>query len=219
MTDYSSKYAGQFTNLNHRFSCLLDEGAMTVGWSYDETGRRRISISRAAPIAEGMPVALVSTADCLYDACGGLPIVSLPLALLNADQSPEATIVVGKVVTFEQEGQNRPATTAAAATLAQRISGKYLRCAGIELIFGQKVEAVKVSTLSTLAVNPGDQGNLVLDMSLTATYGEPVYQIVADNLDASKPGSGVIPLHYVPEGSGDIYTCLVIYTGPTVAQA
>jgi len=215
--DYSSKYAGYYTALDNRYSCLLDEGAITVGWAKDETGRRRISLARAAEITEGMPVALKATSDCKYDDCKGLVVVTAPTA-----SNGDAANIVGRVTTFEQEGQCRPATTAAADTLAKRIAGGFLRCAGVEFNFGIKFEAIKVSCDGATEVKPGQVGYLILDISLTAQYGEPVYAVIA----LSSPGgalqgsSNVIPLHYIPAGTaGDIYTCMVVYTGPTIAQA
>lgn len=203
MTDNTSNYAGYYRS-KERYTCLLDEGAITPGTTFDTTGRLIDSCSFATPIAEGEPVALSNDTANTFSATNGLVLVERP-------QTGEA-LVIGSVVTIEKFG-NIPATAAAADTLTKRLAGKYRRVAGIEFNFSNKIEEVTIVCDGSHAIVPGVGTTLIQDISASVAAGKPVYAAVASG------GTGIIPLNYVPAGTvGDLYTCLVMYTGFTTSQ-
>ncbi|MFA6727557.1 MAG: hypothetical protein WCS17_04985 [Prevotella sp.] len=207
MTDNSSVYAGDYSS-GQRYTCILDEGAYTPADTYDFTGRLVPGGSFATPIAIGDAVAISTDTAGTYAACRGLPLVTRP--------GNGTTLLIGKVVEVAVFG-NYPSTAAQADTLAERLAGGYYRKAIVEFNFSTKLEAITVKCDGSNAVTQGDGSTLKYGITdsvaaLAYHHGKIIYDVVASG------GSGLIPLHYVPSGSsGDLYTCLVMYTGPTVS--
>ncbi len=207
MTDNTSLYAGDY-NSGQRYTCILDEGAYTPADTIDFTGRLTPGGSFAAPIILGEAVAISTDTAGTYTACRGLPLVTRP--------SNGTTLIIGKVVEIEVFG-NYPTTAAQADTLAERLAGGYYRKAIVELNFSTKLEAITVKCDGSHAVTQGNGSTL--KYGITDSIAARAYQHGKIIYDAAESGgSGLIPLHHVPAGSsGDLYTCLVMYTGPTVS--
>jgi hypothetical protein len=205
MTDYTEKYAGNYSS-REKYTALLDEGTCTPATVLDATGRSIQSCTFATPLAEGEPVALSNSSDNTFAATKGNILVERPVA--------GEALVIGKIVTI-QKFSNFPAAATAADTLAERLSGGYRRSAGIELNFSNKIETVTIVCNGATAIVPGVGTTLLLDIDASTAAGEPVYAATA-----AGTGTGVIPLHAVPAGqNGDLYKCSVMYTGFTTTQA
>lgn len=207
MTDNTSLYAGEY-NSGQRYTCILDEGTYTPADTFDFTGRLVHGGTFASLIAVGDAVAISTDTAATYAASRGLPVVTRP--------ATGTTLLIGKVVGIEIFG-NYPSSSTQSDSLSERLAGGYYRKAIVEFNFSTKLEAVTVKCDGIHAVTQGDGTTLkygITDSVAALAYqsGKIIYDVVASG------GTGLIPLHYVPAGSnGDLYTCLVMYTGPTVS--
>jgi len=104
--------------------CILEEGAITVhaGKSLSDGVTRRAEsyYAFAAELEEGDRVALFDDSAITYDACEGMPVVR---KVTGTDG------VHGVVLDDPRKLVARPATSAAADSLSERITGKYYRIA------------------------------------------------------------------------------------------
>src|SRR5665647_1641860 len=155
VTDNTSKYAGNYAS-KERYTCLLDEGAVTPTTALDFTGRSIPIVTFATPIAEGEGVALSNDAANTFAATKWTILVERPVAA--------EALVIGKIVTIEKYN-NHPATAGVADTLTKRLAAKYRRTAGIEFNFGNKIEEVTVVCDGSNAVVPGVGTTLIFDVS------------------------------------------------------
>lgn len=208
-TDNTSRYAGDY-NSGQRYTCILDEGAYTPANTYDFTGRLIHAGTFATPLAIGDAVAISNDTAATFAACKGDPLVERPV---NGE-----ALIIGKIVQIKRFG-NYPATAGLADTLAKRLAAGYYNKAIVEFNFSTKLEAITVMCDGSHPTVQGVGSTLVYDISesvaaLAYNQGKIIYY------QAASGGVGLIPLHYVPAGSnGDTYTCLVAYTGLTLAQS
>lgn len=205
MTDNVSTIAGNFPGFNGtKITCILNEGAPTVGTSYDQNGRSMATLTWATELAEGDFVALDNATDNTYVATDGAPVV-------EKAQNGE-TLVIGKIIGTPKLVRF-PANSAAANDLSERLAGGYYRVANVQLLGGiQMVAKAEVMCDGSHACVPGV--GATLKFNITSSYAQ--HKLCFDS-DTSG-GVGVIPLHYVPAGTdGDTYSCLVGITGMFLA--
>lgn len=198
MTDNTSTVAGNYTDAGlQEITVILDEGAITTGESYDETGRIIDTYSYASGLKEGDWVALSNDVAGTFVATGGKPIV-------------EKAITTESLVMFQLTGtpepaEKNPATDAAADTLAERLAGKFYRICRAKVWGGiQGVQKATIMCDGTNATVPGVGSTLKFNI----TSGYSAHTLQFDQ--AASAGVGVVPLNYVPAGTdGDTYSCLV----------
>jgi len=202
MTDNTSDYAGNYPG-GIRITCILEEGAPTVGTSTDQYGQTQKSLTWAAGLAEGDVVAICNDTACTFSACGGIPCVEKAV--------DGETLVVGQIVGTPRLIQF-PATTAAADSLAKRLAGKYHRVAVVELWAFNKVIEGTFMCDGTNAQVPGVATKL--KFNITSAYTD--HALVFDG--SGSGGVNAVPLHYVPAGTdGDLYTSLYGINGLMIA--
>ncbi len=104
--------------------CILEEGDITVygGKTLSDGAIRRAEsyYSFAAEIEKDDFVCLASDAAYTYDACEGMPVVK---------KTTSTSGIQGIVLDDPYKLVNRPANSAAADSVAERIAGKYFRVA------------------------------------------------------------------------------------------
>ena len=120
-----------------KLSVFLYEGNITPGTMEDQYGNERPSVQRASPLAEGDLIELYDDAALLYTATQGLPVVR---AL-----SGTGAKYVGRIISIEKAQRQVPA--APVTTLANMLSGDYLRLATVEMI-GMSGMALIEATIS-----------------------------------------------------------------------
>jgi hypothetical protein len=205
MTDNSSIIAGNFPGANNtRITCILQEGAPTVGTSYDQNGRSMTTMTWQAELAEGDYVALANDTECTFAATEGTPVVE------KAGDSE--TLVIGKIISTPKLNR-MPANTAAGDSLTKRLVGGYYRVANVQILGGiQMVAKAEIMCDGSHACVPGVGSTL--KFNITSSYVK--HKLCFDSVASG--GVGVIPFHYVPAGSdGDLYSCLVGITGLLIA--
>lgn len=205
MTDYTSDYARDYTYPEKRFTCLLDEGAITVSTAYDVLGKEQKVCSFASELKEGDWVAISNDTANTFAATQGALLVEKPT---SGEQ-----LVIGRLVATPRPGQV-PANSAAADSLSKRLAGGYLRTAIVEVTaFNAIVEATFRCDGSNEQI-PGVSTKLA--MSLAASFAN--HRLVLDGTGSG--GANAVPLHYCPAGNdGDTYSCMVGITGmiPVIA--
>ncbi len=142
-----------------KLSVFLYEGNITPGTMEDQYGNERPAVTRAAPMAEGDLVELFDDAALVYSATQGLPVVR---AL-----SGTGAKYIGRIVSIEKAQRQVPA--AQVTTLANMLSGDYLRLATVEMI-GMSGMALIEATISLNGdgadvIPVGDPTKLVWDVS------------------------------------------------------
>jgi len=202
MADNTSTFTGTYGG-GLPLTVILNEGAITVGTSYDGIGTKATSYTFASELAEGDYVAISNDSGNTFTATGGIPLVE---TAVNGEG-----LVIGKIVStpvFEQ----KPANSAAADTLAERLAGKYYRVAVVEFMAGiTSVQKATVMCDGTNATVPGVGSTL--KFNITSGYSTSIENGLQFD-SAASGGTGVIPFHYVPSGTnGDTYSCLVGITG------
>lgn len=200
MTDNTSTIAGNYEG-GIKITCILDEGAPTVtARTYDRLGTYAPGVVWASELYKNDIVAISNDTAGTYAACGGLPLVELPV--------DGETLVVGQIIT-EPRLVVHPPTTAAADTLAERLAGKYYRVATVE-IWGGITKMIKAVVMQngTNAVVQGAPGTLHYNI----TSGSSLHTLVFDQ--EASGGVGAIPFHYAAAGTdGDTISVLVGITG------
>ena len=199
MTDNTSDYAQNFTYPEKRYSCYLDEGAITVSTAYDLQGKEQKVCSYAAELKENDWVAISNDTGNTYAATGGSLLVEKPVS--------GESFVIGRIVGLPRTGKI-PASSGVADTLAKRLSAGYLRSAIVEVTaFNAIIEGVFVCD-GTNAQSPGVATKL--KMTLAGSYGGN--GLVMDG--SGSGGANAVPLHYCPAGTdGDTYSCMFGITG------
>lgn len=200
MTDNTSSIAGNYEG-GIKITCILDEGAPTVtARTYDRLGDYAPGVTWASELQKGDIVAISNDTEGTYAACGGLPLVELPV--------DGETLVVGQIVT-EPRLVVHPPTTAAANLLSERLAGKYYRVATVEIWGGiTKIMKAVVMQNGTNAVVQGAPGTLHYNI----TSGSALHTLAFDQ--EATGGVGAIPFHYAAAGTdGDTISVLVGITG------
>lgn len=200
MTDKTSLYTQNYAYPEKRFTCLLNEGAITVSNNaYDITGKSQKVCTYASEIQEEDWVAICNDTDNTYEATGGLLLVEKPT---SGEQ-----LLIGRIKAVPRTG-GTPGASTDADTLAKRLAGGYLRTAVIEIHgFGSIVEGVFVCD-GTNAQVPG----VATKLKFSVSQGYSEHGLVMDG--SGSGGANAVPLHYVPAGTdGDLYSCLFGITG------
>jgi hypothetical protein len=203
MTDNTSLYAGNYRGAILPVTCILNEGAPTVGTSYDQAGLSQKTLTWADELYEGDIIAIANDSDITYVATEGSPVVERP-------QNGE-TLVLGRIVSTPKL-EKFPAASADANTLAERLAGGYFRTANIEFFGVTQVLKAEVMCDGSNPTVPG----VGVTIKFNITSGGVKHTLCFDS--AASGGVGVIPFHYVPAGTnGDLYNCLVGLTGFLIA--
>jgi hypothetical protein len=205
MTDNTTTWAGNYPGLNNtKITCILSEGAPTVGTSYDQAGLSQTTLTWASELYEGDWVALANDAVITFARTEGSPVVE---KAVNAE-----TLVIGKIVSLPKTNRF-PATTGVADSLTKQLDNGYYRTAVVEIFGGAtKVAKAVVMADGSNATVPGVGATLKFNM--TSSYAN--HKLYFDT--ESSGGVGVIPCHYCAAGSnGDLTDCLVLITGPMLA--
>jgi hypothetical protein len=199
MTDNTSDYTQDYTYPEKRYTCLLDEGAITVSTAYDLNGKEQKVCTYASEIKENDWVAISNDTGNTYAATGGLLLVEKPVA--------GESLIIGRIKGLPGRGKVPP-NDAAADTLAERLSGGYLRNAIVEILaFGAIVEGTFVCD-GTNAQVPG----VATKTKFSISQGYTARGLVMDG--SGSGGANAIPLHYCPAGTdGDTYSCMFGITG------
>lgn len=205
MTDNTSTYAQDYTYPEKRFSCYLDEGAITVATAYDVQGKEQKVCTFASELKEGDWVAISNDTGNTFAATGGSLLVEKPT---SGEQ-----LVIGRIVATPRPAKI-PSASADADTLAERLTGGYLRTAIVEVTaFNAIIEGTFTCDGSNAQV-PGVATKLA--MSLAASF--TAHGLVTDGTGSG--GANAVPLHYAPAGTdGDLYSCMYGITGmlPVIA--
>lgn len=202
MTDNTSRIAGDYGQ-GQKITCILDEGAITVGTTgIDAYGRERDSYTFASGLAVGDWVALSNDAANTYAATGGLILVE---KAVNGEG-----LVIGRITDTPTPLKKAPANAAAADTLAERLAGGLYRKARVE-ITAFPVGSIKKFTVYSDGTNATVPGvGKTLKLSIAGTYAN--HKGYLDS--AADGGTGLIPLHNVPAGTdGDTCNILAVVTG------
>lgn len=202
MTDNTSDYAGNYPG-GIRITCILDEGAPTVGTSYDQMGQNQKTLTWAAELAEGDVVAISNDTACTFDACGGIPCVEKAV--------DGETLIIGQIVSTPRLLQF-PAASADANDLSERLAGKYYRVAVVEVWAFNKIIEGTFMCDGTNAQVPG----VATKLKFNITSGYTNHGLVFDG--SGSGGVNAVPLHYIPAGTdGDLYTSLYGINGLMIA--
>ena len=207
MTDNTSEIAGNYGQ-GQTITCILDEGTITPGTGIDAYGREQATYAFSAGLAEGDWVALSDDDANTYAATGGLILVEKP--------SNGETLVIGRIVGTPTALKKVPANAEAANTLVKRLAGGFYRKARVE-ITAFPIGSIKKFTVYSDGTNATVPGNgSTLKLSIAGTYANH-----AGYLDSAESGgTGLIPLHNVPEGAnGDTCSILAVVTGLITAVA
>lgn len=201
MTTYN---AGDFTDGGVRRTCLLDEGTVTVSTAYGIGGGTAATYSFASEIKKGMVVVVSTDTGNTWGNTDGNILVTLPA---NTND-----LLFGVVIS-EPEFTKKPATTAAADSLAERLAGDFLRAATVWFPCVTAMTKATLKCANAAAVTPGT-GNLKLDVSeVTANAGITV------NDAASGGSANVIPMHYQAQSSSAVVPIMIAFIGGSfVAQ-
>lgn len=205
-TDSTDNIAGHYKHHGPIITCILDEGAPTYtasGTYLDQLGTTSKVITFATPIARGNMVAISNDTACTWAATDGLPVMEKPV---NTE-----SFVIGRVVS-EPQLVNFPASSAAADTLAERLSGGYFRTALVEIYGG--VTAILKAEVYLDGTNGWEVGQTTaLHHNLTGDYADD-NTVEIQLVSAADTGTGIIAFHYGADGeTGDQLNCLVGING------
>jgi hypothetical protein len=207
MTDSTTTVAGNYPFKGPVITCILDEGAPTYsdsGVYFDQTGTTSKVITFASPLARGNLVAISNDTACTYAATGGKPVMERAVS--------GETFVIG-LITSEPKLKNFPASSAAADTLAERLSGGYYRTANVAILGG--ITAVMKAEVYLDGSNGFTVGqSTTLKHNLTGDYADD-NTVEIQLITAASGGVGIFAFHYGPSGSaGDTINCLVGINAP-----
>lgn len=198
-TDGTSDITQDYKYSDKRFTCLLNEGTVTVSTAYDLNGKSQTVCSYASELHEGDWVAISNDTGNTYAATGGMLLVEKPVS--------EESLIIGRIVGLPGRGKV-PSNTEAANTLAERLSGGYCRNAIVEVLaFNAIVEGTFMCN-GTNAQVPG----VATTSAFNLASGYTNHGLWFDS--SSQNGVNAVPLHYVAAGTdGDTYTSLYGITG------
>jgi hypothetical protein len=204
MTDGRSNIAGQYGPRGPVLTCILDEGAITVtSGAYDSMGESQTVYTLESQLYEHDWVAISNDTAATFTACLGLPLVEKGV--------DGETLMVGRIVSVP-EWESKPASSAAADTLAKRLAGQYYRTARVEFVAFLSVQKATVMCDGSHACVQGVGSTL--KFNITGGYADHVLSFDS----VASGGVGVVPLHYVAPGTdGDEYNILVGITGMLTA--
>lgn len=191
--------AGDYTDGGVRRTCLLDEGAITVSTAYGIGGGSAATYSFAAEIGIGSVVVVSTDTGNTWANTGGNILVTKPANTNN--------LIFGIVIS-EPEFTKKPANTAAAVTLADRLAGNFLRAATVwfPCVTGMTKATLKCDNKGN--VTPGTAEILVLDVSeVTAKAGITVNDV------ATSGSANVIPMHYQAKSATAVVPIMVAFIG------
>lgn len=198
-----SDISGAF-NIGTKLTCILNEGAPTVGTAYDGSGKKTKSTVWAAELHKDELVTLDASTTNDYESTDGMAVVK---TIGNGD-----TTIIG-IIESEPELVNPVPNTAAGDTLAKRLEGGYYRQATVRL-FVVQVEEAKLVTANAAAIVPGVTGTLIVDVSESAgdENGIVLNDIATGGCD------NILPLTYAAQASGAEVSVLIAITGPLTGQ-
>jgi len=202
MTTYNN---GDYTDGGVKRTCLLDEGAITVSSAYGIGGGSAATYGFAAEIKKGMVVVISTDTSNTWSNTKGSLLVTKPAA---------GNDLIFGIVISEPEFTKKPATSAAASALADRLSGNYLRAA---TVWFPCVTAMTKATLicdNKNDVVPGEPSILTLDVSAVITSGG-----ITVNDVASAGSANVIPMHYQAQSTTAVGPIMVAFVGGSFLAA
>jgi hypothetical protein len=193
VTDYTSDIAGDLDASAFKMTCILEEGALTVGDGYNTQGEKVTTATPAAPVVVNDLVYLIAGVKNLCVETGNKPVVAKLAA---------GTFYAGRVTSTPQ-WKSTPAADMAFtdcdnADWAAILAGEYYRIASVEFfgVTGAFEGTVTADGSNEVAV--GAIADLEWDVSL-GTF-----------IPVGSGGTGLLPMHYVPTGSsGDLYSIMI----------
>jgi hypothetical protein len=201
-----SKIAGFTGSAGLKLPAILQEGAITYnakvhgGDSYWDSG-----ITLASQLSKGDWVVFDTDTGNTFDATGGIPVVK-PIA--------NGTLILGQIIT-EPEWVVMP--TASSSVRATILSNKWYRVATVEWFGLVGAAKAKFTGANAAAVVPGVAGTLIIDASdSVALAGGAVTLAVSD---VASGGAGIVPMHYVAQGTATLSILVGFPGGTTVIQA
>jgi hypothetical protein len=192
MTDNTSDIAGDLDAATFKMTCILEEGALTVGDGYNTQGEKVTTVTPAAPVIVGDLVYLIAGTKNLCVECGDKPVVAKLAA---------GTFYAGRVTSTPQ-WKSTPAASMAFtncdnADWAAILAGEYYRIASVEFFGVTGAFKGTVTTIDTHEVAVGAIADLKWDVS-DGTFAP-----------AANGGTGLLPMHYVPAGAGNTYSIMI----------
>ena len=204
MVDYRSNITGQF-RAGFPLTAILAEGAITVADGYNTSGFKEKIATPASPISVGDLVYLAPGTKNTYPATGGLPVVAKMTA-----GTYYAGIVVSTPEWVKMPSESMNFTDFDNADWAAILAGENYRIATVEFLGITGAMEVEVKSDAAKTVVIGDPTSLKYDVS------EGRFVAVG----SGGGGSGLVPMHYVPTGNGDLHTIEVgVLATSIVAQA
>lgn len=191
--------AGDYTNGGIRRTCILDEGAITVGTAYTLGGGKAPAYTFATEISIGMVVSVSTDTGNTWANTGGSIMVNR--VANNGD------LCFGVVIS-EPEWEKVPASTTAADSLAKRLAGKYHRVATVW--FPTLIAMTKATLVTANAANvvPGTVSILDIDVSAcTAGAGITVNDI------ASGGCANICSMHYQAQAADTTVPIMIGFFG------
>lgn len=206
MTDSTDNIAGQYKHHGPIITCILDEGAPTYadsGVYIDQLGQTSKTNAFAAPLARGNLVAISNDTACTWAATDGLPVME---KAVNTE-----SFTVGRIVS-EPKLVKFAASSAAADTLAERLSGGYFRTAKVEIYAG--ITAILKAEVYLDGTNGFEVGQTAkLHHNITGDYADD-NTIEIQLVSAADTGTGIVSFHYAADGTaGDTVNALVGING------
>lgn len=193
-------------NMGPEITCILEEGAPTVGTGYTATNLRLPVVTWASELHKGEIVALDTSTENTHDACLGLPVV-------RAITAGDATIL--GIIEKEPYLEKVIPSTAAAATHALRLAGEYYRVATVRFFGVQAIGPATILTKDVVAITPGVIGTLIVDNGECVGAGNG---IVLN--DVANGGTGIFSFHYCAKtAAGSYFSLLCGFTGMLTSQA
>lgn len=172
-------------------TCILEEGAPTVGKGYTTYNARLNTVSWAGELYKGEIVIVDSGTDLTHEATQGLPVVRRMVA------GDAGTGKIIGIITSDPQLQANIPNSAAADTRAERLAGEYYRTGTVKFFGLTGVAPGTLKTTDTAAVVPGVVGTLAVDQS--ASVGGKNGFIMND---VASGGANVFSFHYQAKAAG-----------------
>jgi hypothetical protein len=179
---------GDYTDGGVKRTCLLDEGAVTVSTAYGIGGGSAATYAFASEIKKGMLVVVSTDTANTWANTGGSILVTQPA---NGND-----LVFGIVIS-EPEFTRKPVSTAAADTLAKRLTAKTLRAATVWFPGLTAMTKATLNCANGANVVPGTLSILKLDQSACVAGGG-----IFVNDVASGGTINAVSMHYQAQDSG-----------------
>lgn len=210
MTDSTDNIAGQRGHKGHIITCILDEGAPTYaasGVTLDELGQTSKTNAFASPLARGNMVAISNDVACTWAATDGVPVME---RAVNGE-----TFVIGRIID-EPTLVNFAPSSAAADTLAERLTGGYFRTANVEIYGGiTSILKAEVYLDGTYGFEVGQTAKL--KHNLTGDYADD-NTIEIQLVTCQNGGVGIFSFHYAADAEvGDTVNALVGINAPIIS--